>query len=920
MVHRTKYGVVALLSSGALGVASGGSAFAQQAEKAPSDRLEEIVVTASKRAATVQDTAISVTAVTGEEIQDRGITDFNTLAEATPGVSLKAEGPGQTEIEMRGLTSSGGNSPTVGFYLDDTPLTSPAAAVNGKVVIDPTLYDLNRVEVLRGPQGTLYGSGSMGGTVKLITNQPNPDAFDATVQTILSGTDGGGFNHGENAMLNIPLIDDVMALRVVGSEAYTSGWIDRIVIAPGDFPLPTNPVPTAPSGTTRGNVLAAAQSADYKDVNDEELLGTRVSLLWKPTDNFTITPSIFYQRITQGGLNNFDSDPGTLAHYEVYDLAEPFSDRFIMWSVNANYKFPDFEVTSTTAKWNRSETLTEDASEAISWAFGFPSYYPPNGLGVVPVSEDDYSKQFSEEMRITSSGDTDFKWLVGSFYSSFESDWDIVSEVPGLAAFGLTPNLIAQVQPTRITQTAAFGEMSYQITPELKATAGLRWYSYQTQLDTAVSGVAAPTGTNAYYYARGTEADEGFDPKFDISYTPDPDLMVYTTATKGFRPGGGNQPIPTGSTGLGPACLAALEALGRTSAPPYFGPDSVWSYELGEKAQLLDDRVTVNSDIYFENWEGVQQVVALSCGFPYNDNAGKAQVYGSELEVKAILMPGLVLSTSAGYTHAQITQGSREANTVPGDRLQDVPPWTTSLSLSYSTEISDEMSFTARIENDYVGIRRDATYYQFNHLPAYDLTNVRVGVTENDWSAFLFANNLFDKKAWIADTSSLSSNLPTYNRVATNQPLTVGIDVSYHFAGPPAAPAELPPTPPAAPPSAPVPLPHVELQRQFQVFFDFDKSDVTAAAAKVIHAAADAIKAGNVVNLTVTGHTDTVGTASYNQALSERRAAAVKQQLMVDGVAAGDIATVGVGKAGLLISTADGVREPQNRRAVIELQ
>src|SRR5579862_3799932 len=909
MVHGKTSRIFLLLSSTALGTVPFAGALAQQA--ASSDQLQEIVVTAGKRSESAQSTPISLTAVTGQDLADRGITDFNDLAQATPGVSMKTSGPGQTEFEMRGLTSSGGDAPTVGFYLDDVPLTSPAAAQNGKVVIDPSLYDLNRVEVLRGPQGTLYGSSSMGGTIKLFTNQPNLDAFDTSAQTILSGTDGGGFNHGENAMVNVPLIDGVLALRIVGSEAYTSGWIDRVVL--GNFPIETNGL------TTRGNVLAAPVIADHQGVNDEELLGTRVSLAFKPTDRLTITPTIFYQRTTQDGPNTIDSNPGTLAHYQPFDVAEPFSDRFLLWSVDINYHFDDFDITSVTAKWNRDEDINQDESENIQWAFGLTSFYPPNGLGAASITEADYSKQFSQETRITSTGDTDFKWLVGSFYSSFESDWDASSIIPGLAGFGLTTNLGTDIEPTRITQTAAFGEMSYQITDQLKLTAGLRWYSFQTQLDFQETGVISPSGNTTLYVARGEEADEGFSPKFNISYQVDPDLMVYTTAAKGFRPGGGNQSIPTGPTGLGPACLAALEALGRTSAPQQFGPDSIWSYELGEKAQLLDNRVTLNGAIYFENWEGVQQVVALSCGFPYSDNAGKAQVYGGELELKAILTPGLIFSASAGYTHAQITQGSRETGTQPGDRLQDVPPWTSDVQLSYSTPIGDDLAFTARAENIYVGTRRDATYYQFNHLPAYDLTNLRAGVTGDNWSAFLFANNLFNKTAWLADTVSISQNLPSFNRVAVSQPLTIGIDLSWQLGQPAATPAEGAPVVPAPPPAAP-PAPVVEAKRSFQVFFDFDKSNITDAAAKVIQAAADAVKQGNVVQITVTGHTDTVGTASYNQGLSERRAASVKTQLVTDGVAAGEITTVGVGKNGLLVPTADGVREPQNRRAEIVLQ
>ncbi len=198
--------VAGTLMTGVLGLTFALKANAQSAVT-PEDAaapLDEIVVTASKRASTVQDTPISISAVTGEDLLARGVSSLASLAQGTPGVSLKSEGPSQTEIEMRGMTSSGGNSATVGFYLDDIPLVGPASAQNGHVVIDPDLYDLNRVEILRGPQGTLFGSGSMGGTVRLISNQPNLSQFQSTAQSILSGTEGGGFNHKDNLMVNLP--------------------------------------------------------------------------------------------------------------------------------------------------------------------------------------------------------------------------------------------------------------------------------------------------------------------------------------------------------------------------------------------------------------------------------------------------------------------------------------------------------------------------------------------------------------------------------------------------------------------------------------------------------------------------------------------------------------------------------------------
>ena len=313
-----------------------------------STSLEEVVVTASKRVSTVQDTPISISAVSGDDLLARGVASLAALAQGTPGVSLKSEGPSQTEIEMRGMTSSGGNSATVGFYLDDIPLAGPASAQNGHVVIDPDLYDLNRIEILRGPQGTLFGSGSMGGTVRLITNQPNLSQFQSTAQSVLSGTDGGGFNHKDNLMVNLPLIDDTLALRVVGTEDYTSGWIDRIVADP--FPL----VGGNPVGTVRGDVQDAPIEKQYPGSNAYQIYAARVTLLWKPTENLSVTPSFFHETSTQNGISAYDSAPGTEAHYQPFDIAEPLTDSLTAYSLNVNYSFPTFDLTSSTARWTRN--------------------------------------------------------------------------------------------------------------------------------------------------------------------------------------------------------------------------------------------------------------------------------------------------------------------------------------------------------------------------------------------------------------------------------------------------------------------------------------------------------------------------------------------------------------------------------------
>jgi iron complex outermembrane recepter protein len=745
-------------------------AFAQQVG---ADQLQEIVVTAQKRESTVQTTPLSITALTGQDLVDRGITDITAIVQSVPGVSMRTSGPGQTELEIRGLTSSGGNSATVGFYLDDIPLSAPASAQNGKVVIDPNLYDLNRIEVLRGPQGTLYGSGSMGGTIKLVPNAPNPAAFDASAQVILGGTDGGDtLNHTENGMVNLPL-GDTLALRIVASSQVLSGWIDRIVITQPNFPAPVDPA-------TRGNVAAAPVAQNFKDVNDENLRSVRASLLWKPNDRLSIEPTFMYQEITQGGLNLIDSQPGTKTQYQPYNSPEPFEDRIDIGSLNVQYHFDGADLTSTTSYWRRDENLRQDGTEEIATVLGAPIYPEQGGAGQnFPTSlEDDISRQYSEEIRLTSSGHSDFKWLLGYFYQDFESDFDEFVDTPFTAIPGTIPNAFTQFQPTKILQNSFFGEASYTFLEKFTATAGLRRYYYTGTVNTAVSGWLSSSGTDAFNHYSTGERDSGITPKFNISYQVDPDMLVYGTVAQGFRPGGGNQPIPTAGA-LGTQCLANLQAIGLNAAPLGFKPDKVWSYELGEKFRSGDGRMTINSAGYFENWQHIQQNIPLECGFPFTGNAGDAHIYGAELEINAVLIPGLVASVNGSWTHAQYIANAVPTTTID-ERLQEVPEVTAAASLNYRHGITDGLSFIGRVENNYVGSRIDTTA-QANFLPSYDLTNIRAGVEGSNWTAVLFVNNATNRLALLTNSPAINVNVSTFNRTAMEQPLTFGIDLSYRL-------------------------------------------------------------------------------------------------------------------------------------------
>jgi outer membrane receptor protein involved in Fe transport len=794
MTSSVKITVAALLGGTAIGFAL--EAHAQTAPVANSSTaISEVVVTAQKRTSTVQNTPVSITAVTGADLQARGVTNFANLAQSTPGVSLKSEGPGQTEIELRGMTSSGGNSATVGFYLNDIPMTAPAGAQNGKVVIDPTLYDLNRVEILRGPQGTLYGSGSMGGTVKLITNQPDPTGYHASAESILSGTQGGGFNHADNFMVNIPLVNDKLALRVVGTEAHTSGWIKRIVS--DALPL------AADNGSVRGDVADAPASKTYPGSNAEQAYSARASLLWRPTSRLSITPSIFFQSSKQDGISAYDSNPGTETHYQPFDIAEPLTDKITVLSLDVNYSFDSFDVTSSTSQWRRTATQIEDASEdfnnvntgatyASNNGLANPGYYGATGSGEVSGKEIDPSHQFSEELRFASKGNGPFSWVAGAYYSDYASTWTFdgttanASTYMDLGTFApaTTTNWFDASSPTTMKQYAVFGDATYAITSKLKANVGVRWYDYSYRFDSVISGWGSALG-------EATPSDSGliklsqngFDPKFNLSYTFSSDLMVYATIAKGSRPGGGNAQYPT--TGPYWSAVFAPYKFSGDKWPSSYKGDAVWSYEVGQKARFFDRRLTVDASLYFEDWSNIQ-LEALPGDWALNINGNHAKIFGGEIESHAILGAGFELAVSAGYTDASVDAGPHWQIT-PSHKLSDVAPLTGNVVLSYARALSPKYDFKASMENGYTGQRYSLAFpygYSLNgkyiELPDYDLTNIRAGIQSTDgWGVSVFVNNLFNKQAQLESLFQETLPSASFNRIVTNQPLTAGIDLTY---------------------------------------------------------------------------------------------------------------------------------------------
>jgi iron complex outermembrane recepter protein len=771
----------------------------------------EVVVTAQRRSSTVQKATASITAVTGADLQARGVTSFATLAQGTPGVSLKSEGPSQTEVEVRGVTSSGGNAATVGFYLDDVPLAGPANAQNGHSVIDPDLYDLNRIEVLRGPQGTLFGSGSMGGTVRLITNQPDTTSYQASGESILSGTQGGGFNHDNNLMVNIPLVEDKLALRIVGTENYRSGFTDRVVLNP--FPLVTN------TGTTRGDVGAAPVQARYPDSNDYQIYAARASLLWRPLSNLTITPSFFFETSKQNNPDSYDAVSATdsrpaagLAHYQVFDIAQPLTDQIKIYSLGVDYALPWVDITSSTAYWSRLSVQKEEASEA----FNNPDtgatnvsegvngsgqgYYGPDGSGPESGVERDPSHQFSEELRFASRGSGALTWVGGLFYSNFYSLWSFAGTTPNFSAFtdlgslapsftprpANTPNWFDVYEPTTLSNYAAYGDVSYAFSDALKLEIGGRLNYSDYRFASTISGWGSALGSaEPSNTGKIKLTTTSFEPKVTLSYTLSSDLMAYTTAAKGFRPGGGNAAYPT----VGPVWGAAFAKMGYTGDqfPKTYGSDSIWSYEVGEKARFLDRRLTVNGSLYYEDWSDIQ-LEAYPDDFALNINGKDAKIYGGELDVAAILGGGFTLQLSGSYVHVHL-DGGPHWDIPPLNILPEVAPEAGTAILNYTRVLDANLTFTAQVANTYTGRRYSLAfpypnnaYGQYVPMAAYDLTNIRFGLkTRDGWSATLFVNNVFNKHAQLESLYTENLASAAFNQIITNQPLTGGVDLTYKF-------------------------------------------------------------------------------------------------------------------------------------------
>jgi iron complex outermembrane recepter protein len=709
--------------------------------------LDEILVTARKTTERLQDIPMSLAVITSEGIAKTGAINLEDLGREVPGLSIVSAAPGQNMITLRGL--SGNN--TVGFYLDDTPLSVGIgnAVQPSNYDMDPALFDLDRVEVLRGPQGTLYGASSFGGTVRYITNQPNLYESHVTAKATLSGTESGGFNQEVDTLMNQPIIPGYVAVRAMAFERDYDGYIDR---------YPTDP----------NNYLAVLPGPVAKNVNTEKTYGGRIAIEGKPIDEFTATLAAYYQRMDLAAPFTFDAPPGSFDDpIQSRLVPEPSTDRLSLYTLTLQGDVHAMHLTSSTSYLDRYVFDAEDDSKSLNFLFPQP-VVSPSTLFAEAGNHD-----FVEEIRGTGSVGP-VHALLGLFYAHAVSygtlNWPTTPEY--VPAFGNEP-IYYNWNDFLDTQKSVFGEVNIDLAPGLQATLGDRIYRqsqrYGVYINGALNGGEAP----ATY---STSEVSGTTPKYGLSYHVSPDIMTYATVAKGYREGGPLFPFPV-------SCATDLANLGFSSAPTAYKPDSIWNYELGAKTQWLDHRLTINGAVYYIDWTNIQQTVMLPCSFVFTGNFGAATSKGGEFEMNYEPITALKLGLSFSYNEAKLTSTIAGAQGQVGQALEYAPRWMGAASAEYTRDITADTS--AYLRGDFNTTSHEFANFDttsiYRDIGGYSLLNLRLGVKHNAWKGGLFVSNALDKHAETELPIANGIDIPTQRAVSLNRPRTIGIDIRVDY-------------------------------------------------------------------------------------------------------------------------------------------
>ncbi len=775
-------------------MAPAGAALAQDGQDATN--LDEIIVTGTKRDSTIQDVPFSINAQTQEDIQRSGAVTLEDLSRNVAGLSIQNLGPGQSQVSVRGVSAGQvvrdqpGVKEQVGVYLDESVISLSLFTP------DLDLFDLNRVETLRGPQGTLFGSGSVGGTVRYITNQPTLGGpIEGTVELNLNGVDGDDFGGHAKGAINIPLSDTV-ALRAVGYYTDYAGFIDS----------------RREGGVVRDNVNGGSRR------------GGRLALLFQPSDTVSITPRVVYQKIETNGFNRQESfnlfanpftttrAPVTLDEREQFLLLdEGFEDETFLADLTASFDLGAIELTSVTSYIDRDILVSRDASAltgSVSVDLGFPA-----AAVLLPSNLQDTTQleQFSQEVRIASTSDGPFQWLAGVFYSQVDRVYQQVLPTPGYDAAtdarlgagtsasvrnGFGPNSpYNALLPYDIEQTAVFGEASYDF-GQLTVTAGGRFYDFSETRSFTSGGLFA----NGDRRTDTTESD-GFTPRILVSYEASDNVTFNAQAAQGFRLGGVNDPLNI------PLCSPADAAI--FGGFQTYDDETLWNYEAGVKSRF--GNVTLNSAVFYTDIENLQTTLdAGSCSSRVVFNVESAHTAGIELEVSTLLTDNLEVGFAGSFVEAEFDSTVRDGTGAviggirEGNRLPSVPELQLSLNATYSFTMLGGLPSYINASFQHVGSRYTQASDQENNprsfvsglafggatgtratvvdleLPSYELFNISGGLEfDNGIEAIVYINNVLDENPLLSFDRERGGRARLGYTVGT--PRTVGLTLRRSF-------------------------------------------------------------------------------------------------------------------------------------------
>ena len=704
--------------------------------------LEEIIVTATKRQELLQDIPTSIRAFSGEELARLGANSIEDYAAVTPGLQLVGV-RNSAQVNMRGVTTGPVNhdqseiQETVGIYLDETPIAVQRFNPNLK------LYDLERIEVLRGPQGTLYGAGSMAGAVRMITRKADPSAFAASTSVSASTVDSGGNGYGFDGMVNVPM-GDTFALRAVGFYHKEPGYIDN-------------------------------EYTGAKDVNKFEAKGGRIGAHWDASEDLSFDAMVFYQDQKADAAPYYAPEQGDLK--SVIDGKEPSHDKNTIVSLTSTYRMGIGDLTVALSNMNKKLDYELDDGTFTNFVTGFR-----DGLGGIMVNHADQDNT-SIEVRLSSPADKKLTWTVGTFYQQAKNNYGQDFTVPGVDALGGFNSEDFGANPDQLyyssikhddKQFALFGEVGIPFTDALTLTLGGRYFDSKQDSTIDFRGIFA-------YPAIGVEkfsnSEDGFNPKVNLSYKIGEDHVVYAQAAKGFRLGGTNEPVPL------PYCQASLDSVGLTTPPKSYKSDSLWNYEIGAKTQWLDRRLTVNGAIYEVKWSDPQVTAQLACGFNVFVNAGGLDIYGGEIEMAAQVTRDFVARLNFGYTDSTLSEDMPFLRAQDGDSAPYTPKETFSGVLDYRHGVTDNVDIFGLLVYSY----RSSIKTKFNlsapqafELDSFDTINAKIGVGWANWSAELYGDNLTNERGELNRFNNPFHLNPAVD-LTVIEPRTIGVRLDYKF-------------------------------------------------------------------------------------------------------------------------------------------